>query len=134
LRQQGFLGARVTSETAVFLEALGELEQALAISDENTERMRRRIEYLRGELRAGRTLTETVPEEETPLLVQLLTDSAALLHTYGTRVRRTEALALYREGVTMDRIARLFGVSRQRVSALLRDGTAQDGTEAGAPE
>jgi predicted transcriptional regulator len=36
-------------------------------------------------------------------------------------VRRTEARTLHREGLTMDQIAQLFGVTRQRVSALLRE-------------
>jgi transposase len=43
------------------------------------------------------------------------------LHAYGNRVRRTEARALHGEGMTMDEIAKLFGVTRQRISALLRD-------------
>ncbi len=117
----------MTTETAAFLEALGDLEASLARSEEMTGRMRERIRYLRGELDRGRSLPEIVPAEDTPLLVQLLTESASLLHTYGTRVRRTEARALHREGMTMDEIARLFGVSRQRVSALLRD-SASDST------
>jgi hypothetical protein len=111
-------------ETTAFLEALNDLEQALDRSQEMTERMRTRIGYLRDELQAGRSLPEIVPAEQSPLLVQLLTESANLLHTYGTRVRRTEAKALHREGMTMDEIARLFGVTRQRVSALLRDSPA----------
>ena len=111
----------MTPETAAFLEALGDLEQALDSSVSMTERMRERIAHIRGELDAGRSLPAIVPAEEAPLLVQLLTEAASLLHTYGNRVRRTEALALYREGMTMEEIAGLFGVSRQRVSALLRD-------------
>jgi plasmid maintenance system antidote protein VapI len=110
-----------TAETATFMTALDELERALGRSAEMIERMRQRIAFLRREIQAGRRLPEIVPAEQSPLLVQLLTESANLLHTYGTRVRRTEARALHREGMTMDEIARLFGVSRQRVSALLRD-------------
>lgn len=108
-------------ETEAFLHALAELDQALDDSVSMTERMRARIRHLRQEIEAGRSLPEVVPAEESPLLVQLLTESANLLHTYGTRVRRTEARALHHEGMTMDEIARLFGVSRQRVSALLRE-------------
>jgi|SRR5215470_10664547 len=44
----------------------------------------------------------------------------------GNRFRRMEARALYAEGLTMAQLATVFGVSRQRVSALLRGGT--DGT------
>ena len=108
------------AETATFLQALDDLDQALERNVEMTARMRERISYLRAQLAAGRSLTDIVSTEQPPLLVQLLTDSARLLHTYGTRVRRTEARALHRESVTMEEIARLFGVSRQRVSALLR--------------
>ena len=109
------------AETATFLQALDDLDGALERNVEMTARMRERIGYLRAQLAAGRSLPDIVSTEQPPLLVQLLTDSAHLLHTYGTRVRRTEARALHRESVTMEEIARLFGVSRQRVSALLRD-------------
>jgi hypothetical protein len=108
-------------ETQAFLTALIELEGALDRSLDMTRRMQSRITFLREQLNAGRALPEIVPAEEVPLLVQLLTESANLLHTFGTQVRRTEARALHREGMTMDEIARLFGVSRQRISALLRD-------------
>ena len=111
----------MTEDTAAFLQALEELEGALERNLETIEHARKRIAYLRRELAAGRKLPEIVPAEDTPVLVRLLTESANLLHTYGTRVRRTEARALHREGMTMEEIATLFGVSRQRVSQLLRD-------------
>lgn len=108
-------------ETQAFLRALDDLEEALERNAEMTERMQARIAHLRRQLSEGHKLPEIVPAEQPPLLVQLLTESANLLHTYGTRVRRTEARALHREGMSTEGIARLFGVSRQRVQALLRD-------------
>jgi hypothetical protein len=111
----------MTPETATFLEALEDLEGALERTVDMTKRMSNRIVYLREQCQTGRPLHEIVRSEDSPLVVQLLTENAGILHTYGTRVRRTEARALYREGVTMEEIARLFGVTRQRVSALLRD-------------
>ena len=110
-----------TSDKRAFLEALRQLDHALDENIERAERMKRRIAELEEACTAGRPLKEIVPEEETPLIVQLLTESADALHEHGSRVRRTEARALHREGMTMDQIARLFGVSRQRVSALLRE-------------
>jgi DNA-binding transcriptional regulator LsrR (DeoR family) len=50
----------------------------------------------------------------------LLTESSKALDTSGSNVRRAEAQALHAEGMTMEQIAERFGVTRQRVSALLR--------------
>ena len=109
-----------SEDQQAFLEALDDLDAALDQSLEMTHRMKARVKEIRQAYAEGRALREIVPNEETPPLVQLLTRSTNLLHSYGTRVRRTEARALHREGMTMDEIARLFGVTRQRVSALLR--------------
>lgn len=103
------------------MQALDDLDQALDESVDMVARMKQRITELRTAHAQGRPLHEIVPEEQTPLIVQLLTESTNLLHSYGNRVRRTEARALHQEGLTMDQIAKLFGVTRQRVSALLRD-------------
>jgi DNA-directed RNA polymerase sigma subunit (sigma70/sigma32) len=108
-------------ETDAFMKAVDDLDEAPGDSLEMTRRMKERIGEIRAARTAGRPLREIVPRQERPLLVQLLTENANLLHSYGTRVRRSEARALHREGLTMDEIARLFGVSRQRVSALLKD-------------
>jgi DNA-directed RNA polymerase sigma subunit (sigma70/sigma32) len=113
----------MTPETATFLDALDGLERELERTVDIAQQMSKRILYLREQCQSGRPLHEIVRSEDPPLIVQLLTESADILHTSGTRVRRTEARALHREGVTMEEIARLFGVSRQRVSALLRDSS-----------
>jgi DNA-directed RNA polymerase sigma subunit (sigma70/sigma32) len=114
-------GKWVSTEVDAFMAALDDLDRALDESLEMTQRMKRRINELRSATAEGRPLREIVPEEKTPLLVQLLTESTNLLHAYGNRVRRTEARALHGQGMTMDEIAQLFGVTRQRVSALLRE-------------
>lgn len=111
----------MSEESEAFIGALDDLERALDEGVEMVERMKQRIRDIRGAYSEGRSLREIVPEEEAPLIVQLLTESTNLLHSYGNRVRRTEARALHREGMTMDEIAKLFGVTRQRVSALLRE-------------
>jgi hypothetical protein len=103
------------------MQALADLDQALGDSVEMTRRMKERIAELRAADAEGRSLREIVPKEKAPLIVQLLTENTNLLHAYGHRVRRTEARALHAEGMTMEEIAKLFGVTRQRVSALLRN-------------
>jgi hypothetical protein len=103
------------------MEALEDLDRALDQSLDMIQRMKERIVEIRRARASGLQLHDIVPHENTPLIVQLLTESTNLLHSYGNRVRRTEARALHREGMTMDQIAKLFGVTRQRVSALLRE-------------
>ena len=111
----------LTPEHEAFLTALRELEGALDEMLESVELMKARTAEILDAAAAGHPLRASVPLEQRPALVQLLTRATELLQTYGNRVRTTEARALYSEGMTMDQIARLFGVSRQRVSTLLRD-------------
>lgn len=111
----------VEEDRTSFLNALAALERALDENDRRARRMRQRIVELAQACATGRAIRDIVPEEETPLVVQLLTESTQALHDYGAELRRAEARVLHREGMTMDEIARLFGVSRQRVSALLRE-------------
>lgn len=79
-----------------------------------------RAEHIRLMRSEGRSYREIVPNEERPLIVELLTANLELLSGVGSRLRRAEARVLYDEGFTMDEIAALFGVSRQRVAVLLR--------------
>jgi DNA-directed RNA polymerase specialized sigma24 family protein len=103
-----------------FLRALTELDQTLADNQQRMELIRQRIDQLRRLRANGSSYTDIVSSRDGPLLVQLLTESSTALDTSGANVRRAEAQALYAEGLTMEQIAEHFGVSRQRVSALLR--------------
>ena len=102
------------------LSALDDLERALAANAERARMIRERLDYLRRERAKGLSYTEIVRAEEPPLIVQLVTESATALDTFGVRLRRLEAQTLYNEGLTMEQIAVLFGVTRQRVSALIK--------------
>ena len=103
-----------------FGKALRDLDGVLDVSLERIAMIKRRI----GEIQRGRSdglsYSEIVDAARSPLLVQLITESTQTLDGYGARVRRAEALALHEEGMTMEEIAERFGVTRQRVSALLR--------------
>src|SRR4029079_18751739 len=103
-----------------FLEALTALERTLADNEQRTRLSRRRIAQLPRLRAQGASYADTVDVSDGPLIVQLLTESSAALDVSGASVRRAEARALYTEGLTMDEIAERFGVTRQRVSALLR--------------
>ena len=103
-----------------FLEALTALEDVIAENDRRNKLIRKRMARIRKARERGVAYSDTVSGEDGPLIVQLLTESATALDTCGASVRRAEAEALYDEGMTMEQIAERFGVSRQRVSALLR--------------
>ncbi len=87
--------------------------------------IKRRIADIRRQRSAGRSYREIVETTKGDLSVRLITETTAALEEVGARVRRTEALALYREGMTMEEIAEKFGVTRQRISALLRDAEGE---------
>lgn len=108
------------------LDALDDLLDALR---ENAERNRialARAEAIRAARNDGKSYSEIVSDESRPLIVEVVNQNLDRLVTSGARFRRAEAKALHDEGVTMERIAEIFGVTRQRVSALLK--SAQDGT------
>ena len=113
----------MSSEDA-FLRALDGLETTLEENTQRAKAMKRRIAQIRRERSRGATWSSIVTAEAPPLIVQLVTESSRALDVHGGRVRRTEVLALHDEGMTMEQIAEKFGVTRQRVSSLLREARA----------
>ncbi len=107
-----------------FLRALSDLDDALDANIARARRMKKRIAQIQRERAKGTSYRAIVESERSPLIVQLLRESGQALDDAGARVRRTEALALHEEGMTMEQIAETFGVTRQRVSALLREARA----------
>jgi DNA-directed RNA polymerase specialized sigma24 family protein len=103
-----------------FLEALTALENTLADNQRRTTLIKKRIAQLRRLRSKGASYADIVSSRDGPLIVQLLTESSTALDTVGGNVRRAEARALHAEGLTMEQIAQRFGVTRQRVSTLLR--------------
>jgi DNA-directed RNA polymerase specialized sigma24 family protein len=87
--------------------------------------MMRRIADIRRQRNAGGSWSSIVSAETPPLIVQLVSESTRALDVHGSRVRRTEVLALHQEGMTMERIAARFGVTRQRISSLLREARGE---------
>jgi hypothetical protein len=102
------------------IAALGLVQEAVLQASETAQAIIERAEHIRAMRRQGVPYREIVPNEQRPLIVELLTANLELLAGAGSRLRRAEAKALYDEGLTMDEIATLFGVSRQRVAVLLR--------------
>jgi hypothetical protein len=114
-----------------FDKALRDLERALEANARRMAKIKRRIAEIRRQHSAGRSYREIVEATKGDLSVQLITEATQALDEFGARVRRAEALALYDEGMTMEEIAEKFGVTRQRVSALLRDAGGEASGDGG---
>lgn len=103
------------------IEALDDLVVALKENTARNNEAIARAEEIRRERAAGKAWSEIVNgEAKGPLIVELLTLNLQALTTAGSRLRRLEARALHDEGLSMERIGQLFGVTRQRISELLR--------------
>ena len=85
------------------------------------EESRTRAEMLLRERRAGHSWLDIVSRQSRPLIVERISSVLAGLASAGHDWRREQAAALQREQVSINRIAALFGVTRQRISALLRE-------------
>jgi hypothetical protein len=115
------MGERINAgDSDEVLEALELLKEALRASAEVDARIVERIEHIQKQRGKGLLYAEIVPAEPRPLIVEMLTANLDRLATAGNRLRRVEAQALYDNGLTMDEIAVLFGVTRQRIGTLLR--------------
>jgi hypothetical protein len=101
-------------------DALVALSAALDENATAAERIRRRAEHVLEARARGLAYSEIITAEDRPLIVELVSDTLQRLFDAGSRLRRAEAAALHREGVSMERIGEIFGVTRQRVSALLK--------------
>lgn len=78
------------------------------------------------------TYAEVLPLDKRVAMTEQISEAIKTLSRDGHKFRRLEARALYEEGLTMAQLAYVFGVSRQRVSTLLREaGSHPDGESAG---
>ncbi|MGY1638988.1 hypothetical protein ACI78V_20275 [Geodermatophilus sp. SYSU D00742] len=112
---------QTTGAPDVAAQALADLLDVLDTCLVELTRARARAEQLLAERRAGRAWLDIVTEERRPLVVEQISSVMASLATAGGAWRREQAHALQSEQVSINRIATLFGVTRQRISALLRD-------------
>ena len=102
------------------LDSLDALVDVLRENQRRNNQAIARAELTRARRLEGASYRDIVESAQGPLIVELATESLAALMLAAGRLRRAEADALHAEGMTMERIAELYGVTRQRVSALLR--------------
>lgn len=114
-----------------FLQTLDDLGAAADANVARSAQIQIAIQRIRDRLAAGESLDRIVAEEPRPLIVELVTENIESLNDAGSAFRRAEATALRDAGLTIERIASLFGVSRQRVSALLQGPVGRGHRRAG---
>lgn len=107
--------------TDVFLATLEDLLAATASNIERAKVIRERIDQLRSQVSSGTSIESALANEPNPLIVELITENIVALQEVGARLRWAEASILREEGMSAADMARLFGVSRQRISALLNN-------------
>src|SRR3712207_1330573 len=79
------------------------------------------LDIMLDERQTGRAWLDIVTAESRPLVVEQISSVMASLASAGGAWRREQAHALAAEQVSINRIAAMFGVTRQRISALLRE-------------
>jgi len=70
---------------------------------------------------ASGSYARRVPLSRRLAVIEQVSQAVRVLTQEGNRFRRLEAQALYTEGLTAAQVASVLGVSRQRVSAMLRE-------------
>ena len=110
-------------------QALGMLIAELESCVAQLQAAQVRAEELLQARRAGRAWADIVGDESRPLVVETISSVLSTLSTTGHAWRREQAAALQAEDVSINRIAAMFGVSRQRISALLRETDVATATD-----
>lgn len=113
-------------------QALEHLVTELDACIAELQRARTRSQSLLEKRRSGRPWLDIVTGEARPLVVESISTVLGSLATAGHAWRLEQASALQGEDVSINRIAALFGVTRQRISALLRERDV-DGRRGGEP-
>ena len=104
---------------AELFEALDAVVQILEQGPDRLAVVAARAEELRSGRSRGLSFAELLTGARHPIVLDVLAELLDGLFDAGSRLRRAEARALYADSLSMDKIALLLGVSRQRVSAII---------------
>ncbi len=102
------------------LSALDALSHALGEMSHDRELLEKRLRELHRQRSEGRPWRDILAEEEPPGTMQVVSRMLACLAKASGTLRKELVDTLRTEGVSIPSIAKLFGVTHQRVSNLLR--------------
>jgi hypothetical protein len=108
-----------TSGSNELLTALDDVVESLEEACAEGEIAADQARMIRAQSSQGKNWRELLAAGDQAPLVRQVASVLKRLGEASGRLRRAEARALRAEGLTTERIAQLFGVTRQRVSALL---------------
>jgi hypothetical protein len=115
-------------------EALTCLAELAASSGELHRTVRQFSEWAADNRPSGLPYAQAMPLEKRIAMTEEISAAIRSLARAGNRFRKIEAQGLYAEGLTMSQLATVFGVSRQRVSALLHERHSPRGPVPGPQE
>jgi hypothetical protein len=101
------------------VEALRALVKVLDANDDRHRYVRGRASQIESLRAQGYTWQQILSTEERPLIVDVLSQSMALLNEVGGRFRREEARMLVAEGMKEQEIGDLLGVTVDHVRVML---------------
>ena len=109
----------MTADSTRTVAAFDALIRTLRSTCNDMQALADRAEQTRARIAAGAVLSDFVAAEPRPLIITRMTELLDALSDAAAEVRRAEAHQLRAEGLSHERIAQLFGVTRQRAAALL---------------
>jgi predicted XRE-type DNA-binding protein len=113
----------VSEREDAVLQALDELMAAARHNIVAWVTVMERVEQIRAQRAAGVPYTEIEVPDGSPRIIDAVTENQERLSAAAAQFRRAAARQMQQEGLTAAEIARVFGVTRQRVSALLHDSS-----------
>jgi glycine cleavage system regulatory protein len=109
----------MSAESRRTAAAFDALVQTLTAVGREIDGLVDRAAMMRDAVQSGVVLSEFVTTEDRPLIITRMTELLDRMSDAAAEVRRAEAHQLRAEGLSHERIAQLFGVTRQRAAALL---------------
>ena len=106
------------------LEAIDALTEAVEANSDDEKLLTQRLDDLRRQREQGTAVTQALSEEGSPGTMQVLGRVLSRLMDASGNVRRALARSMRSEGTSIPAIARIFGVTHQRVSNILNRPTA----------